>query len=225
MAEPLRNVSGSTYMNALPLSFKRPASAAGLTLMGLLFMAVMLFSPVSQAKEAKAIFAGGCFWCMEPPFDNLDGVISTISGYTDGHKKNPTYREVSAGVTGHTEAVEVTYDPDIVSYQTLLDVFWVNVDPFAINRQFCDTGTQYRSGIYPIDDEQMRLATASKEKVQQDFDKKIQTEIKPASTFYPAEDYHQDYYMKNPIRYTFYRNSCGRDNRLKEVWGDRFKKY
>jgi len=212
-------------MNALPLSFKRPASAAGLTLMGLLFMAVMLFSPVSQAKEAKAIFAGGCFWCMEPPFDNLDGVISTISGYTDGHKKNPTYREVSAGVTGHTEAVEVTYDPDIVSYQTLLNVFWVNVDPFAINRQFCDTGTQYRSGIYPIDDEQMRLATASKEKVQQDFDKKIQTEIKPASTFYPAEDYHQDYYMKNPIRYTFYRNSCGRDNRLKEVWGDRFKKY
>ncbi|MDX1320102.1 MAG: peptide-methionine (S)-S-oxide reductase MsrA, partial [Oceanospirillum sp.] len=214
-----------TYMNALTLSFKRPASAAGLTLMGLLFMAVMLFSPVSQAKEAKAIFAGGCFWCMEPPFDNLDGVISTISGYTDGHKKNPTYREVSAGVTGHTEAVEVTYDPDIVSYQTLLDVFWVNVDPFAINRQFCDTGTQYRSGIYPIDDEQMRLATASKEKVQQDFDKKIQTEIKPASTFYPAEDYHQDYYMKNPIRYTFYRNSCGRDNRLKEVWGDQFKKY
>lgn len=212
-------------MNALPLSFKRPASAAGLPLMGLLFMAVMLFSPPSQAKEAKAIFAGGCFWCMEPPFDNLDGVISTISGYTDGHKKNPTYREVSAGVTGHTEAVEVTYDPDIVSYQTLLDVFWVNVDPFAINRQFCDTGTQYRSGIYPIDDEQMRLATASKEKVQQDFDKKIQTEIKPASTFYPAEDYHQDYYMKNPIRYTFYRNSCGRDNRLKEVWGDRFKKY
>ncbi len=225
MAGSLRNVSGSTYMNALPLSFKRSASAAGLTLMGLLFMAVMLFSPVSQAKEAKAIFAGGCFWCMEPPFDNLDGVISTISGYTDGHKKNPTYREVSAGVTGHTEAVEVTYDPDIVSYQTLLDVFWVNVDPFAINRQFCDTGTQYRSGIYPIDDEQMRLATASKEKVQQDFDKKIQTEIKPASTFYPAEDYHQDYYMKNPIRYTFYRNSCGRDNRLKEVWGDRFKKY
>ena len=206
----------------LPSQYNSTLIATALSVLILLVTA--FHSPLAQAGETRAIFAGGCFWCMEPPFDELDGVISTTSGYTDGHKKNPTYREVSAGVTGHTEAVEIVYDPDIISYQTLLDVFWVNVDPFAINRQFCDTGTQYRSGIYPIDDEQMRLATASKEKVQQDFDKKIQTEIKPASTFYPAEDYHQDYYMKNPIRYTFYRTSCGRDNRLEEVWGDKFKK-
>ncbi|SEG47920.1 peptide-methionine (S)-S-oxide reductase MsrA [Oceanospirillum linum] len=187
--------------------------------------ATLLISPVSQAKEARAIFAGGCFWCMEPPFDSTEGVISTTSGYTDGHKQNPTYREVSAGMTGHTEAVEIIYDPEVVSYQTLLDIFWVNIDPFAVNRQFCDAGRQYRSGIYPLDDEQSRLAEISKAEHQQNFNQKIQTEIKPASTFYPAEDYHQDYYMKNPIRYTFYRSSCGRDNRLKEVWGDKFKKH
>lgn len=192
--------------------------------LSLCFVFSLLYGVPAEAKEAKAIFAGGCFWCMEPPFDELDGVISTTSGYTDGHKKNPTYREVSAGVTGHTEAVEVVYDPDIVSYQTLLDVFWLNIDPFAINRQFCDTGTQYRAGIYPLNEEQARLAKASKEQVQQGFKKRIQTEIKPATTFYPAEDYHQDYYMKNPIRYTFYRNSCGRDQRLKEVWGDKYQK-
>ncbi len=200
-------------------------SASGKVIALFFISAALLISPVSQAKEARAIFAGGCFWCMEPPFDELDGVISTTSGYTDGHKKAPTYREVSAGRTGHTEAVEVVYDPEIVSYQTLLDVFWVNIDPFAINRQFCDTGSQYRSGIYPLDDEQSRLAEISKSKHQQNFNQKIQTEIKSASTFYPAEDYHQDYYIKNPIRYTFYRSSCGRDNRLKEVWGDQFKKH
>ncbi|WP_086481625.1 peptide-methionine (S)-S-oxide reductase MsrA [Oceanospirillum sanctuarii] len=209
--------------NLHPLSQTLKISLLSL-LTSVLLLVSILFSPLSEAKEARAIFAGGCFWCMEPPFDELDGVISTTSGYTDGHKKNPTYREVSAGVTGHTEAVEVTYDPDIVSYQTLLDVFWLNIDPFAINRQFCDTGSQYRSGIYPMNEEQSRLAKASKEQVQQGFKKHIQTEIKPATTFYPAEDYHQDYYMKNPIRYTFYRNSCGRDQRLKEVWGDRYQK-
>lgn len=188
---------------------------------GLVIVTSVLFSAFAEAKEARAIFAGGCFWCMEPPYDELDGVISTTSGYTDGFKKDPTYREVSAGITGHTEAVEVVYDPEIVSYQTLLDVFWVNIDPFAINRQFCDGGTQYRSGIYPLNDEQSQLAKASKTKVQSSFDRPVQTEIKAATTFYPAEDYHQDYYMKNPIRYTFYRNSCGRDNRLKEIWGDK----
>lgn len=202
------------------------SKSTGLTwvLSVIIFSTLSLFSLLSEAREERAIFAGGCFWCMEPPFDALDGVISTTSGYTDGHKKNPTYREVSAGITGHTEAVEVVYDPDIISYQALLDVFWVNIDPFALNYQFCDTGSQYRSGIYPLNEEQSRLAKASKDKVQKDFKKKIQAEIKSASTFYPAEDYHQDYYMKNPIRYTFYRNSCGRDDRLKEVWGDRFKK-
>ncbi|WP_028305197.1 peptide-methionine (S)-S-oxide reductase MsrA [Oceanospirillum maris] len=192
---------------------------------GLLLLAGLTSSPSSHAKEERAIFAGGCFWCMEPPFDALDGVISTTSGYTDGSKKNPTYREVSAGTTGHTEAIEIVYDAEIISYKTLLDVFWVNVDPFAINRQFCDIGSQYRSGIYPLNDEQSRLAKLSKAEHQQNFNQKIQTEIKLASTFYPAEDYHQDYYMKNPIRYTFYRNSCGRDNRLKDVWGDKFNKH
>ncbi|WP_417598600.1 peptide-methionine (S)-S-oxide reductase MsrA [Oceanospirillum sp.] len=201
------------------------SSVSGKVIALFFISATLLISPVSQAKEARAIFAGGCFWCMEPPFDGTEGVISTTSGYTDGHKQNPTYREVSAGVTGHTEAVEIIYDPEVVSYQTLLDIFWVNIDPFAVNRQFCDAGSQYRSGIYPLDNEQSRLAEISKAEHQQNFNQKIQTEIKPASTFYPAEDYHQDYYMKNPIRYTFYRSSCGRDHRLKEVWGDKFKKH
>lgn len=213
--------------NQLQRSHHPLPSALLLSALALFCLTLLLavFSPSAEAREEKAIFAGGCFWCMEPPFDELEGVISTTSGYTGGHKANPTYREVSAGGTGHTEAVEVLYDPDLVTYQTLLDVFWVNIDPFALNYQFCDTGTQYRSGIYPLTDEQARLAKASKEQVQQTLKKRIQTEIKPATAFYPAEDYHQDYYMKNPIRYTFYRNSCGRDKRLEEVWGDKFKKH
>jgi len=169
---------------------------------------------------AKATFAGGCFWCMEPPFDKLDGVVSTTSGYTDGTKKNPTYEEVSAGGTGHAESVQVVYDPSKVSYAKLLDVYWHNVDPVTANAQFCDHGTQYRTAIFYHDAEQKRLAEESKAQVQKKFlERKVATEIVPASTFYPAEEYHQDYYQKNPIRYKFYRTGCGRDARLEELWG------
>ncbi|MDQ3160013.1 MAG: peptide-methionine (S)-S-oxide reductase MsrA [Pseudomonadota bacterium] len=166
-----------------------------------------------------AIFAGGCFWCMEPPFDALPGVISTTSGYTGGHTQNPTYEQTSAGDTGHTEAVEVRYDPAKVSYEKLLDVFWLNVDPFAVDRQFCDSGSQYRSGIFPANPEQRRSAEASKEKLTARFNQAIATEITDATTFYPAEKYHQDYYQKNAVRYKFYRFNCGRDARLEAVWG------
>lgn len=174
----------------------------------------------SNGKTAVAIFAGGCFWCMEPPYDELPGVISTTSGYTDGRTANPTYEQVSRGGTGHTEAVQVVYDPAKVSYSKLLDVFWRNIDPVAVNRQFCDVGDMYRSGIYPLDAEQTRLAQASKQALEKSgrFPRGIATEIEPASTFYPAEDYHQDYYLKNPVRYKFYRFNCGRDQRLRDVW-------
>ena len=173
------------------------------------------------SNYANAIFAGGCFWCMEPPYDKLDGVISTTSGYTGGHKKNPTYEEVSGGRTGHTEAVEVVYDPKKVSYEKLLDVFWRNIDPTVKDQQFCDHGSQYRTGIFYRDDEQKRLAEASKAALEKakPFRGAIVTEITRAAEFYPAEDYHQDYYLKNPVRYKFYRNGCGRDSRLKQLWG------
>jgi peptide-methionine (S)-S-oxide reductase len=172
---------------------------------------------------AKATFAGGCFWCMEPPYDELEGVISTISGYTGGTKKNPTYEEVSAGTTGHAEAVQVTYDPTKISYEKLLDVFWRNIDPLTANAQFCDSGSQYRSAIFYHDEAQKRLAAASKKRVQNRFKQAIVTEIVPATEFYPAEDYHQDYYKKNPIRYKIYRYGCGRDQRLRELWEDQKK--
>lgn len=179
-----------------------------------------------QAEIQTATFAGGCFWCMEPPFDKLDGVISTTSGYIAGHTDNPTYREVAAGITGHTEAVQIKYDSKKVSYQTLLDVFWVNIDPYAVNRQFCDTGSQYRSGIYTHSDEQLEQAKASKNNIARILNAsgRIATEVIPATRFYPAEDYHQDYYLNNPIRYTFYRHNCGRDNRLKQVWREKYQK-
>ena len=168
---------------------------------------------------AKATFAGGCFWCMEPPYDKLDGVVSTTSGYIGGKKAKPTYEEVSAGGTGHAEAVEIVYDPAKVSYQKLLEVFWRNIDPLVKDRQFCDGGTQYRSGIFFHNEEQRRLAEASKAEVQKKFKQPVVTEIVAASTFYPAEAYHQDYYEKNPVRYKFYRSGCGRDRRLEQLWG------
>jgi len=170
---------------------------------------------------AKATFAGGCFWCMEPPYDKLDGVISTTSGYTGGQKKNPTYEEVSSGRTGHAEAVEVVYDPKKIGYEKLLEVFWRNVDPTVKDQQFCDVGSQYRTGIFYHDEEQKRLAEASKAALEKNkpFKGPIVTEITRATEFYPAEDYHQDYYLKNPVRYKFYRSGCGRDNRLKQLWG------
>ena len=169
---------------------------------------------------ATAIFAGGCFWCMEHPFDEVDGVISTTSGYTGGHVPNPTYKQVSAGGSGHTEAVQVVYDPGKVDYQELLEIFWRNVDPLDASGQFCDKGTQYRTAIFYLDDEQKRLALASKTRLEESdrFRQPIVTEIVAATVFYPAESYHQDYYMKNPVRYKFYRYSCGRDNRLKQLW-------
>jgi len=166
-----------------------------------------------------ATFAGGCFWCMEPPFDQLNGVISTTSGYTSGFKDNPTYREVSSGSTGHTEAIQIKYDPDKVSYQELLAVFWRNIDPIAVDRQFCDKGSQYRSGIYYHDEAQKIEAEKSLQAIQKQLEGKIATEIVAASTFYLAEEYHQDYYLKNPVRYKFYRYRCGRDQRLEELWG------
>jgi len=171
------------------------------------------------AKQAVATFAGGCFWCVEADFDKVDGVISTTSGYTGGRVTNPTYQQVSAGGTGHTEAVKIVYDPAKVSYEKLLDVFWHNHDPLAKNAQFCDHGEQYRAGIFYHDEEQRRLAEASRQAVQKHFKEPVQTEISPAGAFYMAEDYHQDFYMKNPVRYKFYRYNCGRDKRLEQLWG------
>ncbi|MBA2690679.1 MAG: peptide-methionine (S)-S-oxide reductase MsrA [Burkholderiales bacterium] len=171
---------------------------------------------------AKATFAGGCFWCMEPPYDKLDGVVSTTSGYIGGRAKNPTYQQVSSGGTGHTEAVQVLYDPKRVSYEKLLQVFWVNIDPTVKDQQFCDVGSQYRTGIFYHSDEQKRLAEAAKARLEKEkpFKAAIVTEVTAATEFYPAEEYHQDYYIKNPLRYKFYRSGCGRDSRLKDLWGD-----
>jgi peptide-methionine (S)-S-oxide reductase len=175
----------------------------------------------STPRTAIAIFAGGCFWCMEPPFDKLPGVISTTSGYTGGRVTNPTYDQVSAGGTGHAEAVQVKYDPTRIGYAQLLEVFWRNIDPLAVDRQFCDIGDQYRSAIFTVDAEQQRLAEASKRALQGSgrFNRPIATQIVAASRFYRAERDHQDYYKKNPVRYKFYRFNCGRDQRLEELWG------
>jgi peptide-methionine (S)-S-oxide reductase len=178
--------------------------------------------PPAAGARATATFAGGCFWCMQPPFDRLDGVVSTTVGYTGGRTKDPTYEEVSAGGTGHAESIEVSYDPGKVSYRRLLEVFWRNVDPLARDAQFCDHGRQYRTAIFVHDDEQRRLAEESKREIEaaKHFATPIVTEIVAASTFYRAEEYHQGYYRKNPIRYRFYRLNCGRDARLVELWGE-----
>ena len=177
--------------------------------------------PAASGK-AVAVFAGGCFWCMEPAFDRVDGVLSTTSGYVGGHKDDPTYAEVSAGTTGHAESVEVVFDPARVTYEKLLDVSWHNVDPLAAGRQFCDVGEQYRSAIFYLDEAQQRAAEASRAALEKSgrLHGRIATEILPAGRFWPAEDYHQDYYRKNPVRYHYYRWGCGRDARLREVWGD-----
>jgi peptide-methionine (S)-S-oxide reductase len=194
----------------------------------LLVLGTMLLSIVSAPGPARgepalkeATFAGGCFWCMEGPFDKLEGVISTTSGYTGGGKKDPTYEEVSAGGTGHAESVRVVYDPAKVSYERLLEVFWHNIDPLAHERQFCDAGNQYRSAIFYHDEAQRLAAAASRSALEASGRLKgqIATQIVPAGEFWPAEEYHQDYYKKNPIRYKYYRGGCGRDARLKEIWG------
>ena len=172
-------------------------------------------------KLAVATFAGGCFWCMEPPFAVLPGVASVTVGYTGGQTKNPTYEQVSAGGTGHAESVQIVFDPARIGYGRLLEVYWHNVDPTAKDRQFCDVGHQYRTAIFYHDEEQHRLALASKAALQRTkpFGGQIMTEVVPAGAFYPAEDYHQHYYRKNPLRYRFYRATCGRDRRLEELWG------
>jgi peptide-methionine (S)-S-oxide reductase len=172
-----------------------------------------------------AVFAGGCFWCTESDFDKVDGVVSTTSGYIGGKVDKPSYEQVSKGGTGHTEAVQVVYDPARVSYEKLVEYFWRTIDPTVKDRQFCDTGTQYRPGIFTFGDDQQRIALASKAALEKTkpFAAPILVEVTPATTFYPAEDYHQDYYKRNPVRYAFYRNGCGRDQRLEELWGRKAK--
>jgi len=174
----------------------------------------------SAVKTATAVFAGGCFWCVEADFEKLPGVLAAESGYTGGKTLNPTYHDVSAGGTGHTEAVKVTYDPAKVSYAVLLDYFWHHIDPTVKDKQFCDTGNQYRSAIYYKDEAQKALIEASKAAILTKGPlKEIQTEIAQEGVFYPAEEYHQDYYKKNPLRYKYYRFNCGRDARVAQVWG------
>ena len=182
---------------------------------------MLVGGPANATDLEKAVFAGGCFWCMEAPFDQLPGVVSVTAGYTGGHKKSPTYKEVSAGGTGHAEAVQVVYDPSRISYSSLLAVFWRNIDPTVTDRQFCDVGHQYRAAIFYRGEEQRKSALQSKAALQKKrpFREAVVTEIAPAAEFYPAEEYHQHYYKKNPLRYSYYRSGCGRDNRLKELWG------
>jgi peptide-methionine (S)-S-oxide reductase len=176
--------------------------------------------PAAPVETGTAIFAGGCFWCVESDFDKVPGVIATESGYIGGATPNPTYEQVSAGGTGHAEVVKITYDPARVSYEDLLKVFWRSIDPLTANAQFCDKGSQYRSAIFTLDERQRSMAEASKAAIVQRFKPKpVATQIAKAGEFYPAEDYHQDYYKKNPTKYKFYRWNCGRDARLQEVWG------
>ena len=183
--------------------------------------ALASFAQQPASGQAVATFAGGCFWCMEPPYDALPGVLSTTSGYMGGNKTNPTYEEVSSGRTGHAEVVQVVYDPKKVTYAKLLEVFWENVDPTVTNRQFCDIGSQYRTAIFYHGEEQRRLAEASRQALMKTkpFKEDIVTPVVRAGEFWPAEEYHQNYYVKNPVRYRFYRTGCGRDARLKQLWG------
>lgn len=191
----------------------------------ILFIGTLSVQTISQAAanatQGKAYFAGGCFWCMEEVFENVEGVLSVTSGYIGGTVARPSYEEVSAGRTGHAESVEVVYDPAKVSYQKLLDTFWLNVDPITPNAQFCDHGSQYRSAIFFQTDEEKRTSETSKQAIEQSsrFNDQIVTQIVMASQFYPAEEYHQDFYKKNPIRYKFYKYNCGRAQRLETLWG------
>ena len=175
----------------------------------------------APAGLAKATFAGGCFWCVEADFDKVPGVKTTVSGYIGGKVANPSYEQVSAKSTGHTEAVEVVYDPKVVSYEQLVEYFWRTIDPTTKDRQFCDAGSPYRTGVFVHDAQQLAAAQASKARLEKSkpFKEPVVTEITLASTFYAAEDYHQDYYKKNPVRYKYYRNGCGREERIKQLWG------
>jgi peptide-methionine (S)-S-oxide reductase len=202
----MKRTSGLAIILSILLAASAAAAAGG----------AMIGKPGSTET---ATFAGGCFWCMEPPYDKLPGVLKTTVGYTGGHKQNPTYEEVSAGGTGHAESVEIVFDPSKVSYDKLLDIFWRNIDPLVKDRQFCDLGTQYRTAIFYHGEAQRKAAEASKKLIEEAKGWKVATQIVPASTFWPAEEYHQDYHDKNPIRYKYYRFGCGRDQRLDELWG------
>ena len=201
----------------------------GGVLMAAMMAAMAGRAPATAASPAAmrpgletATFAGGCFWCMEPAFEKVPGVISVTSGYTGGPEKNPTYEQVSNHQTGHAESVEVVFDPKVVSYPRLLEVFWHNVDPTTSDREFCDWGRQYRTGIFVHGDEQRRQAEESKREIERTktFKEPVLTTIEAAGPFWPAEEYHQDFYKKSPVRYYSYRTGCGRDRRLKELWGD-----
>lgn len=183
---------------------------------------VLEVSAAPPPPVAKAIFAGGCFWCVESDFDKIPGVISTTSGYTGGSTVNPSYEQVSAHTTGHAEAVEVVYDPAKVSYERLVAYYWHTIDPTVKDQQFCDRGSPYRTAIFTFGPEQLKIAQASRAALEKTkpFKEPVVTEIVPAGVFYPAEDFHQDYYKKNPIRYKYYRTTCGRDARLQQLWGD-----
>ncbi len=202
----------------------RTTDLVKLTLAVIVAAAVMAVGTGYAAADPKletATFAGGCFWCMESPFDKLPGVVSVTVGYTGGTTKNPTYEQVSAGGTGHAESVQILFDPKVIGYGRLLNVFWHNVDPTVEDRQFCDSGHQYRTAIFYHSDEQKKTAEKSKAALSatKSFPDPIVTEIVPAGTFYPTEEYHQHYYKKNPLRYKYYRLSCGRDKRLHDLWG------
>jgi peptide-methionine (S)-S-oxide reductase len=197
-------------------------SAAVFTSIAAASVVVSLDTPTKPKDGLEtAIFAGGCFWCTESDFDKVKGVVSTTSGYVGGKVENPSYEQVSAGGTGHAEAVLVKFDPEKISYAQLLKVYWLSIDPLTPNRQFCDGGSQYRSAIFYLNENQKKQAVAYKKSLEDRkfFKQPIVTEINAASTFYPAEEYHQDYHNKNPIRYNYYRSSCGRDARLEQVWG------
>lgn len=195
-----------------------------LRIRNVLLCGLILVPPFGMAmaseETASAVFGGGCFWCVEEAFDKVEGVVSTTSGYSGGHVEDPSYEQVVDGGTGHVEVVRVEYDPAAVDYATLLHVFWRNVDPFAVDRQFCDEGESYRSVIYTASEEERELAEATRDELSERFDREIVTEISDFEAFYPAEGYHQDYYRKNPVRYNFYKSACGREERLEEVWGD-----
>ena len=219
-------------MTAITSTWRRRLLASSILVLGGLLAAcepMAAQAPQPQAKTATpmvdnpgvAIFAGGCFWCTESDFDKVPGVIDTTSGYIGGHVDNPTYEQVSAGTSGHIEAVRVRFDPSKTSYAQLLEAFWPTIDPITANAQFCDRGPQYRSAIFYSNAEEQQLAEASKATLEQSgrLPAPVVTEILAASTFYPAEDYHQDYYQRNPLRYNYYRNGCGRDQRLEKLWG------
>jgi peptide-methionine (S)-S-oxide reductase len=213
ISERERNDLKEVRMRRLLLSLALILATAGLA------VAQMAPLPKPGPGQAVAIFAGGCFWCTESDFDKVTGVVSTTSGYIGGSVKNPTYQQVSAGRTGHTEGVKIVYDPSRVSYQKLLTYYWRSIDPTVKNAQFCDHGSQYRSAIFVGNEAERKLAEATKQKVAAELKKPIYTEIAAASTFYPAEDYHQDFYKKSPTKYKFYRWNCGRDQRLEKLWG------